>query len=83
MNCKLSLAFLLSTTLLASLTAGCASPPRPSVAAVPTAPDKVDPLGVGAVVPRVQVRTMQGKALNLDTAISKKPTILIFYRGGW
>ena len=40
-------------------------------------------LAVGQPVPAVVVRTDTGKELQLREAISAKPTVLIFYRGGW
>lgn len=40
-------------------------------------------LTVGDSVPSVTVRTEEGKAVNLQKVVSEKPTVLIFYRGGW
>lgn len=54
-----------------------------TVAEVPTAPDAVSPLLIGATVPDVTVRDADGTALSLAEAAGKQPTILIFYRGGW
>jgi peroxiredoxin len=45
--------------------------------------DQAKPLGVGAVVPDAVVKTAAGKEIALKQAISGKPTVLIFYRGGW
>ena len=44
---------------------------------------EVKPLGVGADVPDVKVRTATGEAFSLKTAVAEKPAVLIFYRGGW
>jgi len=40
-------------------------------------------LTVGESVPAVSVRTEAGAAVKLSDAIGGKPTVLIFYRGGW
>jgi len=45
--------------------------------------DKANPLGVGAAVPEVTVKTATGKKFALKPETSGKPTVLIFYRGGW
>ena len=41
------------------------------------------PLAVGATAPAVTVQAADGTAFDLGAALSEKPTILIFYRGGW
>jgi peroxiredoxin len=42
------------------------------------------PLQVGAQIPaRSVVRDLDGKAFNLNAAVARQPTVLIFYRGGW
>lgn len=41
------------------------------------------PLKVGDSVPDVTLRTEDDKPVNLRKLISEKPTVLIFYRGGW
>ena len=44
----------------------------------------INPLKAGATIPAGSVvRTADGKAFNLNAAVARKPTILIFYRGGW
>ncbi|GAB4454381.1 MAG: hypothetical protein OHK0029_08880 [Armatimonadaceae bacterium] len=50
---------------------------------VPDVAAKVNPLPVGAAVPALTLRTPDGKAFNLSAALAEKPTVLIFYRGGW
>ncbi len=45
--------------------------------------DAIQPLLVGASVPDVSVRDLDGKPVALRTALTKKPTAVIFYRGGW
>ena len=50
--------------------------------AVEAAPDSKY-LAVGEAVPAVSVRTEAGAQQKLSEAIGGKPTVLIFYRGGW
>lgn len=38
---------------------------------------------VGAVVPDVKVRTLDGSEAALHALLSGRPTVLVFYRGGW
>jgi peroxiredoxin len=45
--------------------------------------EEVCPIKVGATVPKVVLRSVDGVVVNLAEEISKKPTVLIFYRGGW
>lgn len=45
--------------------------------------EKVNPLGTGDEVPSVEVRNIQGDSLDLRRRCLGKPTVLIFYRGGW
>lgn len=41
------------------------------------------PLTVGDPIPDVTLRTEDDQAVNLRKLVSEKPTVLIFYRGGW
>lgn len=50
---------------------------------VPTDPRNVEPLKVGAQLPDVEVRDLNGKSTSLNQLISEKPSLLVFYRGGW
>lgn len=43
----------------------------------------VTPLPVGAKVPAVMVKTLEGAEIPLPAALAQKPTLLIFYRGSW
>lgn len=69
------------------LIAGIASLLMSSVALAGTslAPsaEATKPLGVGTKVPSVNVVNAQGETVDLASAIRGKPTVLIFYRGGW
>jgi hypothetical protein len=37
----------------------------------------------GSVIPQVSLRNLDGSLFDLNRAVSKKPTVIIFYRGGW
>ena len=50
---------------------------------VPDSADAVQPLDIGAEIPDVTLVNPQGGAFDLKAAVAKKPTVLIFYRGGW
>jgi peroxiredoxin len=52
-------------------------------AAIAPSAAEAKPLSVGATAPAVTVKTADGTAFDLGAALSEKPTILIFYRGGW
>lgn len=45
--------------------------------------EDVKPLEVGASIPAVTVRSVSGQEVSLQSAVAGKPTLLIFYRGGW
>lgn len=46
-------------------------------------PEFVTPLLNGQQVPDVQVQTVDGKWVNLKKMVAEKPTVILFYRGGW
>lgn len=48
-----------------------------------TNPKDICPLLIGNAVPAVNVQTIEGKTVRLTDEVRNKPTILIFYRGGW
>ena len=50
---------------------------------VPQKPEDVSPLLVGETIPDVSVRNMAGESVSLKAEVAKKPTVLVFYRGGW
>lgn len=43
----------------------------------------VSPLGVGAPIPAVEIRTVEGRTVNLRSLLAGRPALLVFYRGGW
>jgi len=45
--------------------------------------DDIHPLLVGTKVPDVFLNDVKGKQVKLYSLLEQKPTVLIFYRGGW
>ncbi|ANH81177.1 antioxidant AhpC [Niabella ginsenosidivorans] len=53
----------------------------PSV--IPQRPEDISPLLYGEKIPMAVLPSASGQMVDLSKAISRKPTILVFYRGGW
>jgi len=75
--------------VLAALT-GCHSADPPATqpgadadAGVPLDAADVSPLGPGDAAPTGDVRTPDGKTVALADLYDERPTVLVFYRGGW
>lgn len=68
--------------LFASGTLVLAQPQR-ELAAVPGGPDQICPLPLGSPFPALSLETAAGKPFDLSAALKAKPTILIYFRGGW
>ena len=50
------------------------------------APDRADaicPILVGQSLPELSLRTAENAPFDLNAAVAEKPTVLIFFRGGW
>jgi peroxiredoxin len=45
--------------------------------------EDVSPLLIGETIPDVELKTADGNVKNVFNIISEKPTVLLFYRGGW
>jgi peroxiredoxin len=52
-------------------------------ATVADSPAKVCPLLVGVAIPQVTLQTVDGEPFDLNRAVSERPSVLVFYRGGW
>ncbi len=50
---------------------------------LPENAEDVQPLKVGEIIPDINVRTMAGESVSFSKLLSSKPTVLVFYRGGW
>lgn len=49
----------------------------------PEKPELISPLLIGEVIPALTLPDASGKSIDLKALLSQKPTILVFYRGGW
>ncbi|MDX1943067.1 MAG: peroxiredoxin-like family protein [Saprospiraceae bacterium] len=61
----------------------CLSIAYSGIAQLPEKPEDVSPLLIGETIPNEQVTTSDGKTVAFHDLIKEKPTVLIFYRGGW
>ena len=55
----------------------------PVFAGIPDTPEQVQPLSVGARAPIFAARTTEGALRTFQPDSYKKPTVVLFYRGGW
>jgi len=55
----------------------------PTLAGIPDNPQQVQPLPVGARAPLFAARTTEGALRTFEPGRYKKPTVVLFYRGGW
>lgn len=53
------------------------------LAAPASAPHEIRPLLIGSDVPSAEVRDVEGRPVDLRALVAGKPTLLLFYRGGW
>lgn len=72
MTIRLHPAFLLSLTLATAALAA----PAPSA-------EKTHPLASGTRAPDAALRTIDGQTTSLAALLGGKPTVVVFYRGGW
>lgn len=49
----------------------------------PAKPTDISPLLIGESIPAVKIPAANGSIVDLNARVAEKPTILIFYRGGW
>ncbi|MCD2422495.1 AhpC/TSA family protein [Niabella pedocola] len=49
----------------------------------PELPEDISPLLIGEPIPPTILPDKEGNLLDLNKAVAEKPTVLIFYRGGW
>ncbi|MEH0157488.1 peroxiredoxin-like family protein [Limibacter armeniacum] len=50
---------------------------------VPTKAEDISPLLIGESVPEVALTNTNGNKVTLKEVLKQKPTVLVFYRGGW
>lgn len=53
------------------------------VSEIPQKPEDISPLLIGETIPDVRLQTVAGQSVSLLAEVAKKPTVLVFYRGGW
>ena len=46
-------------------------------------PGQICPILVGKEIPQITLEDIDGNLFELKKAISNKPTVLIYFRGGW
>ncbi len=80
---KIKIAYCSTNVLLALL--GCLTLGAMSsrADAIPDSAEKVQPLTVGAEIPDVTLRTVDGTTHDLRASAGKQPLVVVFYRGGW
>jgi peroxiredoxin len=54
-----------------------------TVAQIAEKAEDISPLLIGETIPDVQLKTSDGSNINIFDIIGKKPTVFLFYRGGW
>ncbi|GIV35856.1 MAG: peroxiredoxin [Cyclobacteriaceae bacterium] len=50
---------------------------------VPLNPADISPLLIGEQIPDVKLQNAQGEQVSLLRVVNQKPSVLVFYRGGW
>ncbi len=55
----------------------------PVSAQLPEKAEDISPLLCGEAIPEASLVAVDGSSLSLMNLLAKKPTVLIFYRGGW
>jgi len=54
--------------------------PLPAVA---ESADEARPIGEGRPAPTAEMQTVDGETVSIESFYTQKPTVLVFYRGGW
>jgi len=58
-------------------------PSLTSQISVPNSPVEICPILVGDTIPNLTLHTQEGTPFDLKNAVKSKPTVLVFFRGGW
>lgn len=51
--------------------------------AIPTVAEDISPILIGETLPNAYFQNAEGKSVQLKAVLEEKPTVLVFYRGGW
>jgi peroxiredoxin len=54
-----------------------------SIAQVASSPEEISPLLIGEKLPELEIVSADNSQVELKSIFDKKPTVLLFYRGGW
>lgn len=52
-------------------------------APIPRRAEDVNPAKIGTLLPKIRLVDVKNKPFDLNAAVAKTPTVLVFYRGGW
>ena len=52
-------------------------------AQIPENPEDISPMLIGEILPNSSLMDQNGEIINFNDIIKEKPTVLVFYRGGW
>lgn len=50
---------------------------------IATEPTSIAPLLIGEKIPNIALSDVSGKKINLLEFVARKPSVIVFYRGGW
>jgi peroxiredoxin len=50
---------------------------------IPTVAEDISPILIGETLPNAYFQNAEGKSVQLKAVLEEKPTVLVFYRGGW
>ena len=50
---------------------------------IPTVAEDISPILIGETLPNANFQNAEGKSVQLKAVLEEKPTVLVFYRGGW
>jgi peroxiredoxin len=64
--------------LLSLLLIGCSDQQ-----AIPLVAEDISPILIGETLPNANFQNVEGEIVQLKAILEEKPTILVFYRGGW
>lgn len=64
--------------LISLLFIGCSN-----VSSIPLVPEDISPILIGETLPNASLENLEGKYVQLKALLEEKPTVLVFYRGGW
>ena len=71
------------TMILITFLMTCISHSKERNMNIPDKPENIQPIAVGERIPPISLRSINNALIDLNSAIAAKPTVLIFYRGGW